>query len=187
MTKGKFYATLMIASILVFVGWSVARVNASINFDEEVGGYLDNYVEAGNTQTAIENLDMAIKALEEKGMTEGQISIFWKNPNNNVGIWYQNLLKSKKALEESLEEGKRDQAIVLEKQRNGLKGSESNSSVRTPEGISIYPLNKVYFCWCVLSIIAFLAFLIRFAVLEENCELDDPLFPERDNKVAAGA
>ncbi len=186
MTKGKFCVTLMIASVLVLAGWMVARVNASNKFDEEVGGYLDNYVEAGNTQTAIENLDMAIKALEAKGMTEGQISIFWENPNNNVGIWYQNLLESKKVLEQSLEEGKRDQAIVLEKQRNGLKGSESNSAVRTPEGISIYPLNKVYFGWCVGSIVAFICFFISFAVLEENYELDDPLFPEKDNKATAG-
>lgn len=186
MTKGKFLVTLMIASVLVFAGWMVARINAASKFDEEVGGYLENYVEAGNTQTAIENLNMAIKGLEAKGMTEGQISIFWENPNNNVGIWYQNLLESKKVLEQSLEEEKRDQAIVLEKQRNGLKGSESNSSVRTPEGISIYPLNKVYFGWCVGSIVAFICFLIGVCCLIDAFEFDDPLFPEKDNKVTAG-
>lgn len=187
MTKGKFYVTLMIASVLVFAGWFVARVNAAIKFEEEVGGYLDNYVEAGNTQTAIENLDMAIKALEAKGLTEGQISIFWESPNNNVGIWYQNLLESKKVLEESLKEGKRDQVIVLEKQRNGLKGSENNSSVRTPEGISIYPLNKAYFGWCILSIVAFICFLIKIGCLVDAYEFNDPLFPEKDNKATAGA
>ena len=41
MTKGKFYVTLMIASVLVFAGWFVARVNAAIKFEEEVGGYHD--------------------------------------------------------------------------------------------------------------------------------------------------
>lgn len=98
MTKGKFYVTLMIASVVLFIAWGVVRQNAGEKFEEEVGGYLDNYVEAGNTQTAIENLDMAIKGLEAKGLTEGQISIFWKNPNNNIGIWYHNLLESKKDL-----------------------------------------------------------------------------------------
>lgn len=187
MTKGKFYVTLMIASVLVFAGWMVARINASIKFEEEVGGYLDNYVEAGNTQTAIENLDMAIKALEAKGMTEGQISIFRENPNNNIGIWYQNLLESKKDLEQSLEEGKKDQAIILEKQRKGLKGSESNSYVETPEGISIYPLNKAYFGWAIGATVAFICFLIRIGCLVDAYEFNDPLFPEKDNKATAGA
>lgn len=85
-----------------------------------------------------------------------------------------------------MKEGKKDQAIILEKQRNGLKGSESNSYVEKPEGISIYPLNKAYFGWCMGAIVAFICSLIRLCLLNVY-EFDEPLFPEKDNKATAGA
>lgn len=187
MTKKDFYVTLVITSIVVFIAWGASRIIAAVKFDNEVEGYLRNYVAAGTAETAKENLDMAIQVLESKGLTEGQISIFCKNPNNDIGLWYHNLVESRNALEEIAKESPKDQAIVLEKQRNGLKGSEDNSFVKTPSGISIYPMNKAYFWWCMLSIVAFIVFLIRIGVLIDNCEQNDPLFPKKDNKAAAGA
>lgn len=187
MTKGKFYVTLLITSVVMLIAWGVSRCIAVGKFEVEVEGYFENYVEAGTVETARENLDMAIQVLEAKGLTEGQISIFWKNPNNDIGLWYHNLVESRNALKEIAKESPKDQAIVLEKQRNGLKGSEENSFIKTPSGISIYPMNKAYFWWCMLSIVACIVFLIRIGVLVDNCEMTDPLFPEKDNKATAGA
>ena len=186
LTKGRFYATLFIISIVVFLSWAVVRINKACTFNEEVKGYLQNYVEAGTMEIAIKNLNSAIEALEKAGLTEGQISIFWENPNNNIGLWYNNLLKSRELLRKAVKESTLEQSIILEKQKIGLSGGNENDngtiSIAIPDGISMYPYNRFFFWWSILSAIMAIVFLIIVLVLCDSCEWDDPLIKTRNKK-----
>lgn len=185
MTKGKFALTSCAVSVLLFVVWAVIRISAANSFSERVGGYLANYSEAGNITAAKENLNMAIKALEEMRLTEGQVSIFHKNPNNNIGLWYQNLKESQNILEKLSEENAFNQSIALEEQKNGLKGGASNTSIKHPDGISIYPHNKIFFWWSILSLSGAIGFLIWYAILCNNCEQNHLLIQLKNKEMVS--
>lgn len=182
-TKGKFYTTLLILSISSFVIWGVVRIVAAIEFDTQVIGCLRNYVEAGTIEVAEESLEAAIVALEERGLTEGQVSIFSKDPNNNIGLWYNNLSKSKELLTKLSEETAVNQFIVLEKQKNGLKGD--GSKIKHPKGISIYPYNGGFFWWSILSFVGIVIFAIICIVISDNDEQNEPLIKVKDHTAKA--
>lgn len=181
--KGNFYLTIFCASLVLLLAWAVIRINVATRFDEEVTGYLDNYVEAGTVEAAKENMELAINALEERGLTEGQVSIFYKNPNNNIGLWYNNLIESRRKLDESIELSSVQQAIILEKQRDGLKGgaSSESSSIKRPDGIEIYPYNKLFFWWSIVALAFAFVSGIACLVVKENYEWDDLLIEPPKN------
>ena len=174
-TKGRFFSLLCIISVVSFLSWAGARIYKYATFQEKIGGYLQNYVESGDMETAEQNLSEAINVLEEQGLTQGQISIFWKDQNCNIGLWYNNLSESRKALTNSLQESKFNQSIILEKQRDGLKGGTKNSSVRVPDGISIYPNNKLFFWWGILSFVAIIGCVGELCYLKQKYKMDEPL------------
>lgn len=185
-TKGRFYTVLFCVSLLLFIAWGGIRIKAAIEFDSEVRGYFRNYLEAGTIEGAKDNLEAAIEGLESRGLTEGQISIFLKNPNNNIELWYNNLLESRDALKKAAsEETAFNQAIILEKQKDGLKGRSNNTAVKHPDGISIYPFNQFYFWWSILSLAGIIGFGIRMLVLSEHNEWETPLIKVKDNRAKA--
>lgn len=185
-TKGRFYTVLFCVSLVLLIAWGGIRIKAAIEFDSEVMGHFYNYLEAGTIEGAKDNLEAAIEELESRGLTEGQVSIFYENPNNNISIWYKNLVKSREMLEEALsKETAFNQAIILEKQKDGLKGSSNNTVVKYPDGISIYPLNKFYFWWSILSLAGIIGFGIRMLVLAEYDEWETPLIKVKDNRAKA--
>lgn len=181
-TKGKLITALLLLSIASFCVWALIRLVAADDFTVKVKGHLQNYVEAGTIETAEEELTAAIVALEKKQLTEGQISIFGKDPNNDIGTWYKNLLRSREELKTLSKENINNQLFGLERQRKGLTGGQD--SVQHPQGISIYPYNEQFFWWGAWSIIAIIAFFISYEVLKDNNELDDPLI-ERKHKSKA--
>lgn len=183
-TKGRFYFTLLVASVVAFILWACIRIDAFCEFENQIKGHLTNYTRAGTTETAIENLSKAIEALEEKGLTEGEIFILVKSPKNDIGVWYKNLVESKKLLEKSREESLSQQAIILEKQKSALVGK---SGVIVPVGISIYPMNHLYFYWCMLSLTGMVGFFLKLLELNDKKELRKPLLKIKDNKQRASA
>lgn len=152
MRKGVFYLLCSILATIIFLTWAVFRLNALFEFQEEIQGYLQNYVEAGTVDVALDNLNKAVQALEEKEMTDGTTGIFREYPNDDVGLWYNNLLKSRNQLIAIENQSEYAKSIILEKQRNGLTGN--GTSIELPEGISAFPHNKGYFWWEILSGIA---------------------------------
>lgn len=184
-TKGRFYTVLLVISALAFVAWVATRLYASHTFNEEVYAHLVNYVRAGTSEVAERDINSAIEALEGRGLTEGQISIFCKDPKKNIGLWYENLIKSREVLRKASQESPSKQAIILEKQRDGLRGNGNNTGIEYPEGISIYPYNKLFFWWSFLSFLVACGSAIRLKRLWDNDEEDDPLIEKRDNTAKA--
>ena len=92
---------------------------------------------------------------EKNGLTEGTVSIFLKDPANDIGFWYQNMKTAYVELENLPEEATAlEKSNVLMKVKESLTGNNKNGQfVRHPSGISIYPYNIAYFWWCAISAI----------------------------------
>lgn len=177
-TKGNFCNALLIMSFLSLCIWAGVRIYASFRFDTTIDGYLDNYAESGTLEEAEKNLSLALEALENRNLDSGQISIFFNNPNENLGIWYQNLVSSRDELHFALTESPINKSIILDKQKTGL--SASGKYVSKPNGISIYPYNKQFFWWSIISLLVFILSLIVYSILEDNGTEDESLFSKRN-------
>lgn len=178
LTKGNFCITLIIMFFASLCIWAGVRIYASCKFNATIGGYLENYAESGTLEMAEKNLSLALKALENRNLTSGQISIFFNNPNENLEIWYQNLVSSRDDLSSALTESPVKQSIILDKQKTGL--SDGGKYVSKPDGISIYPYNKQFFWWSIISLLGLILSYIVYIILDSNYEKNEPLFKKRN-------
>lgn len=148
---------------IIFLGWAIIRIVSAINFDIECGGYLERAANSNSIELAKENLDKAITYIEAKNLTSGQVSIFLRQPKNDVGYWYKNL----KSAQEQLQNTK-DNTMELEKTNILMKLRETltdhgkeGTNVTCPNGISVYPNNVILFWTAILSFIFGLIALCR--------------------------
>jgi len=142
-----------IIQILAGIIIGVIIYAASIEFDQNCGGYLKQAADANTAELAMNRLDMAVKYAEEKGLTNGYTSVFYKTEDDNIGYWYQNLKACQKELQEVIGKSQLEQTNVLMKVResltdNGKEGTELN----VPGGIARYPYNVFYGILTLLAI-----------------------------------
>ena len=166
------FLVLAIISTLIFGWWSVDRIVNAVQFDFGCEAYLKRAADANTVELAKENLARAIEYAEENKLTEGIVSIFLKNPKNDVGFWYEKMKEAYKELDELPEDATNlEKTNMLMKLRESLTddGGESGVNVTIPEGISIYPNNAAYFWWCIISLIAACAFWILCLIALEEC------------------
>jgi len=142
---------------LVFGAWAAARIIHSVNFSFNCSAYLKRAAEANTVEMAKVELAKAIEYAEQNNLTEGTVSVFLKNPANDIGFWYNNLKAAHAELESLPEEATPlERTNVLMKLRESLtdRSSSDGTKVVHPEGISIYPQNVLYFWWGLISMIA---------------------------------
>ncbi|MCL2351276.1 MAG: hypothetical protein FWC55_01960 [Firmicutes bacterium] len=138
---------LAILFTLVFIAWAIIRITAYYQFSVGCGQYLRRAATANSISLAASNLDSAIQYLEDRNLTSGQVSIFLKQPQNDITYWYSNL----KSAQTGLQNMKSD-ATQLEVSNELMKIKESLISTTSdgealilPEGIEIYPHNGLLF------------------------------------------
>ncbi len=131
--------------------WAGLRVVRAYEFSINCEGYLKRAADSNTIELAIMELDTAIAYMEEKGLTEGIVSIFLKQPQNDIAFWYQNLVASRQELLSiNPDAGQLEKSNILMKLRETLLDT---GVVTYPEGISIYPNNLIYFIWGIASIL----------------------------------
>lgn len=168
-TKNMLFGFLFAISLISLVAWGITRACRGIAFYNDIEGYLKNYERAGSVKRAEESLSAALEALEARGLTKGQISVFFQNPEENITLWYDNLKESREVLREALKKDAFEQASILRDQ----KVAWDNNADYIPLGISIYPYNRAFFWWGTPSIIATVCFLIVLLMLDEYNKGDD--------------
>jgi len=146
------YIVAIVATIL-FCAWGITRLVCYWQFNINCTQYLKRAADASTIETAKEELGKAISYVEEKGLTEGVVSIFMKQPRNDLGYWYKNMTEAYSELDELPETvTSLEQSNVLMKLRETLTDEKDDGiSVTVPDGISIYPHNVSFFWWCLLS------------------------------------
>jgi len=137
----------------VFIVWAAIRTVAEIQFSLGCGQYLQRAATANSITLASSNLDTAIRYLDKNNLTDGQVSIFLKQPKNDISYWYANL----KSAQDELANMKPD-AAQLEVSNELMKIKETlvtatsdGETLICPEGIEIYPYNAVLFWLSIVS------------------------------------
>lgn len=166
----KIFLSLAIVFTLIFVSWATARIVKSVQFSFECKVYLKRAANANTVELAKTELEKAIKYVEENNLTEGVVSIFLKNPANDLGFWYQNMKAAYEELDTLSENASSlEKTNVLMKLRESLTDNDGSgaTSVITPEGITVYPNNMLYFVWVMASTIAASTFWILWGISVE--------------------
>lgn len=142
-----------IIQILAGIIIGVIIYAASIEFDQNCGGYLKQAADANTAELALNRLDMAVKYAEEKGLTNGYTSVFYKTEDDNIGYWYQNLKACQKELQEVIGKSQLEQTNVLMKVRESLTDNgKEGTELTVPGGIARYPYNVFYGILMLLAI-----------------------------------
>lgn len=151
----KIFMVFAIIATIVFCAWATVRCVKDLQFSFNCTQYLKRAADANTIETAKEELAKAISYAEENNLTEGVVSIFFKQPSNDVGYWYKNLTEAYSELENLPEDATSlEKTNVLMKLRETLTDqTESGVLVTVPSGISIYPNNVLYFWWGLFSAI----------------------------------
>lgn len=150
---------------LLFCWWLVDRVVNSVQFEHQCEAYLKRAADANTVEIAKENLAKAIEYAEENNLTEGIVSIFFRNPKNDVGFWYDNMKACYEELENLPEDATSlERTNMLMKLRESLVDTGEYTTVTVPDGISIYPNNVMYFWWGVISFVLACVFWIAFCI-----------------------
>jgi len=155
MKKNSVLLTIAILFTVVFLGWAGCRIYKSIIFDFQCGAFLKRAAEANTVEIAKEELAKALEYIEEQELTSGIVSIFLRNPSNDVSFWYNNISAAQDELMNLPEDATAlERTNVLMKLRESLTDrSDGNTAVTHPAGISVYPHNVLYFWWGLISLV----------------------------------
>jgi hypothetical protein len=135
--------------------WGGVRIVNAISFQINCEAYLERAANANTIELAKGELAKAIDYAERNDLTSGTVSIFIKNPKNEVGFWYANMVAAHEELEMIADDATQlEKTNVLMKLRESLTDiGDSGQKVTVPSGISIYPNNVSLFWFGLLSII----------------------------------
>lgn len=154
---------LSIIAVVIAMSIIGMRISKSIAFKQNVKGILKHAADANTIELAKEELTKVITYLEQNDLTTGYTSIVWKTPDEDIDFWYRNLKASLRELEKiGPETTSLEKTNVLIKLRETLLDSGERTRVTYPEGISVYPHNKM---WAVLMILAFISMIIGIALI----------------------
>ena len=164
----KFRSIFLILAILftvVFCVWGTVRIVKYVQFNLDCEAYLKRAADANTVELAKGELAKAIDYIEKNNMTDGIVSIFLKNPANDMGFWYKNIKSAYEELDSLTEDSTPlEKTNVLMKLRESLTDADESggTKVMSPQGVEIYPDNAMYFWWSALSCVALCVFWILF-------------------------
>lgn len=152
---------VVIAFVLLMM-WMGARIYNSYLFDIGAGGHLKRAADSNTVELATKEIDVAVKYIEDKGLTNGYTSIIFKTPDEDIGFWYQNLKSSLAELKAvPANANQLEKSNVLMKLRETLVDQgDKGVSITAPDGISVYPNNTAFALWGWLSLIGFLLSIV---------------------------
>jgi hypothetical protein len=146
-----FFGIVLCMPLVILLTW---RIVCSYGFSIECSGYLKRAADANTVELARLQLDIAIKYIEENNLTNGYCSIFLKQPKNDIRFWYNNLKASAEELASiSQTASQLEKTNVLMKLRETLLDHGESTTITMPDGISIYPNNKMFFWLCITFLV----------------------------------
>jgi hypothetical protein len=145
----------VVIAIIAFLAWLCMSIVNSQLLDIGCVGHLQRASYTNDINVAKDELQVAIGYAERHGLTSGYTSLMWNTPDEDVAFWYTNLKNSYKDLQSVAPD-----ASNMEKSNMLLKLKESlvhhgkeGDKIIYPEGLEIYPYNKVYAFWGLISFI----------------------------------
>lgn len=149
--KLAFYATVGWAPTLCVWGLSIYY---GFQYRIHVEGHLKRAADANTVERAKRELDTAIDAIEDRGWTEGSSHALFATPDCDVGFWYTNLKESSEELATvGHESPPLERSNMLMKLRETIIDEGDVVSVTSPQGISMFPRNKLFFWSSCLALV----------------------------------
>ena len=148
------FLLLSVACTVAFLGWAAVRIVKYIQFNLNCEAYLKRAADANTVELSKGELKKAIDYAESHDLTDGIVSIFLKNPANDIGFWYSNIKSAYEELNNlAADAAPLEKTNVLMKLRESLTDRDSSGGTKVilPAGIEIFPNNALYFWWSVLS------------------------------------
>ena len=143
----------------------VASFMKSIEFEQGCGSYLKNAADANTPEIALERINHALKYIEDKGLTQGYTSIFWKTEDENVEFWYMNIKACQKELVCCLNGTQLEKSNVLMKVRESLTDNgEKGIELTIPNGIHKFPENGLFVGGYLFSILFACFGIVQFRI-----------------------
>ncbi len=149
---------LIICSIAIFG----TRISKNITFKQNVKGYLKRAADANTVELANAELTRVIDYLEANNLTSGYTSVMWETPDEDIDFWYRNLKASQNELQNLGTASALEKTNVLIKLRETLLDVGERTKVTVPEGLHVYPNNKL---WAGLTTFAFSAISVGLILL----------------------
>ena len=153
----------LVIFVICFLGWLAARGVSAIAFDLGCENHIHLAKGSADFDVAAKEIGIATSYMEENNLTEGTVSIFFKDPRNNLSFFYNNLKEIQRQYLSFPKE-----STEIERNRFVERIQSSLSIVSSPRGISIYPHNKLYFWWGTISGVGAFIFTLWLADIYEK-------------------
>lgn len=145
-----FRSTVLLLSIVSLVLFLMTRFFNDIHYAFECKRNLGIAVQTESISEARNRLRRAIDLVRKKGATNGYTSILRKTEDENVELWFNNLISALAEVDEW------EKLLFLEKEESLEKIRKIltfDGEIVIPNGIAVAPHNRVFFLWGWLSII----------------------------------
>lgn len=162
-------AFAIIMAIIMFIvpgiPWTYSIVKGC-QFDSACGGYLNLAADANSIDVAEKHLSTAIEYIEKNNLTSGYTKILVYYPENDFGLWYENLKTAQTQLQEmqGTEYTELEQSNMLMKLRETLL--DDDGCLTHPAGVSMKENYSLMFwlnillwlpCWAISCFMIWLA------------------------------
>lgn len=142
----KIIAVLFFIPLITWLGY---RIGSEIVFDTHCKDHLKQAAYAKTVEDAKKELNLAINYLEKNQLIKGYTSVMYQSPDENIENWYMGL-KMLYFITKNTPE-KKENLAQLDLKRRLLYLKSYDDRAITPEGLSIYPLNKLSLFSFVIS------------------------------------
>ncbi|MFA6227549.1 MAG: hypothetical protein WC631_03710 [Candidatus Paceibacterota bacterium] len=148
----KFTGVVLVLIALVFLVVIIVR---GVTFGINCGGHMGRAANANSIGLAKQEMEIVVKYLEYNNLTNGNTSVLWDTPSQDLGFFYKNMKDSLVELQSI-----KDTATPLEKSNVLMKLRETlthhgdkSTSITVPWGISLAPHNVLFAVWGVISVL----------------------------------
>jgi hypothetical protein len=164
-----FFVLFAAIAALVYTGTGGFRIYKEVEFGINAGDYLKQAGDANTVEIAATSLGKAVAYAEANNLTSGNTSPLWQSPSNDVAFWYSNLKASLTELENiSPGASQLEKTNVLMKLRESLLDQGKSTSVTTPDGIAVHPMNQTMFWVLWISGVCFAIFGLGAVMLSND-------------------
>jgi hypothetical protein len=153
----QFSAFLLFVISVACLVWAGLAIHLTVQFNMGCSGHLRRAALASAPEIATAELDIAVKYLERHAVTNGNTSIFYDAPENDVSFWYRNLVAAYVNLANTPEIGSNLEASnkMLKLKEVLITQVEGNARVNKPNRIAFYPHSTLAFITGWLCVISF--------------------------------
>jgi len=142
-----------------------------IEFSMGCQDHLKRAADANTVQTAKVELRTALAYLQVNNLTEGNSSIIFKLPRNDIGFWYNNLNESLKELESVPDSASQlERSNILMKLRGTiLDETDKGTKVTHPSWLQVYPSQfATVGIFIIISLVSCISGILSWAELDES-------------------